>query len=222
MPSTLPTLALRGVENTLRHLQNDLLTVTEARCVKHGAGGGTAANSTIGLLALVGVEMIASRTNNGEERDDAIRRVFAEIASMTGYTPYKSLGLPIFKLVRHGLAHRFWPNDVQLPNTGKASFTMSVWADAYTHRTVCINDVGDRADSQHFSCMKAGGDIAIQISGQHLAKDLHAYIEQFLEALKTDTSLQSLVERNDRAMDAAQANRLAEDLTAADTIALGL
>jgi len=37
-------------------------TVVEARCIHHGVGGGTAANSAAGLLPCIGVEIIASRT----------------------------------------------------------------------------------------------------------------------------------------------------------------
>jgi hypothetical protein len=99
-PSNLPTLPLRRVENSIDQLTNDMRTVAEARCRHHGAGGGTTANSAAVLLPLIGVEIVAQRTNDNETKDVSIRRVFREIGDLAGYDAYGRLGFPLFKLCR--------------------------------------------------------------------------------------------------------------------------
>jgi hypothetical protein len=91
--SQLPTLPLRRTENTIRQLVNDMRTVAEARCLNHGIGGGTTANSAAVLLPLIGVEMVAARTRSiGESKDDSIRRVFSEIGDLAGDDRYGRVG----------------------------------------------------------------------------------------------------------------------------------
>ena len=118
--STLPSLPLRAVENVLRQLLNDMRTVTEARCSRHGAGGGTTANSAAGLLPCIGVEIIATRTQTGTNRDDSVRRVFSEIATLVGYQPYATLGFPLFKMLRNGLAHERRSSHLPIGHKGES------------------------------------------------------------------------------------------------------
>lgn len=189
----------------------------------HGVGGGTTANSATTLLPFIGIEMVASRTVlAGESRDDSLRRVFAEIAELTGYRPYLELGFSLFKMTRHGLAHRFWPNEVELPNGPKCTFSATFWIDHRTQRSVCIDEIGPYVESDHLVRATPNGDVIISISALHLVRDVSRYIEQFLTRLKSQTSLQRVVEENDLRIAAESTNRLARQLTPADTLALGI
>jgi hypothetical protein len=152
MQSELPTLALRRTENTIRQLVNDMRTVADARCLDHGIGGGTTANSAAVLLPLIGVEMVAARTRStGESRDDSIRRVFNEIGDFTGDDRYGRVGFALFVLARNGLAHGFYPNGSQLANGPKVVVALHFWIDAKTQRSVCVDAMGPREKSKHIT-----------------------------------------------------------------------
>ena len=222
MPSTLPTLPLRGVENTLRQLLNDIKTVVEARCHIHGAGGGTTANSAAALLPLIAMDMLATRTSSNETRDDAFRRVFRELAAHTRYRPYETIGYALFKMLRHGLAHQFWSNEFKLANGPKCVFVTNFWIDANTQRSVCVYEIGDRADSKHLVRMTAGDDLIIQVSAQHLAADVCGFVEDFLTRLAADTTLQATVEQNETRIAAQSTARLSTELNEGDAINLGV
>lgn len=212
-PSTLPTLALRRVENTIRQLLNDMRTVVEARCRFHGARGGTTANSAAALLPCIGVEMVAQRTNRHESKDESIRRVFHEIAELTGYDRYDRVGFALFKLCRNGLAHGFYPNDVQLANGPKGGVAVTFWIDGETRRSFCVDEVGDPAASQHLVHWNLSDEhTLLRVSAQHLYLDVSRYLEDFLNRLPGDSELQRLVDENDQ--------RLLESATIAATAGL--
>jgi hypothetical protein len=219
--STLPSLPLRAVENVLRQLLNDMRTVVEARCRHHGTGSGTSANSAAGLLPCIGIEIIASRTQTGPRRDDSVRRVFNEIAELVGYEPYNKLGFPLFKMLRNGLAHGFWPNEVELPDGVSCTFSMIFWADE-TARSICVDEVAGHAESNHLTRMSGGRDIIIQVSAQHWFRDIAAYIEEFLKRLQLDRDLQTLVEENEVRLVRNARTSLGKQITEDDAAALGM
>jgi hypothetical protein len=212
--SELPTRPLRRVENTIQQLLNDMRTVVEARCRLHGTGGGTTANSAAALLPCIGVEIVAQRTRTEESRDDSIRRVFREIAELTGYERYERVGFALFKLCRNGLAHGFYPNDVQLANGPKGGVAVTFWIDAETQRSFCVDEVGERAESGHLAHWSLGEEqVLLRVSAQHLYLDVKACLENFLVRLQSDRTLQGVVEENDQ--------RLLQSATKAATRGLG-
>lgn len=217
--STLPSLTLRGVENTLRQLINDLRTTAEARCHRHGVDGGTVATTAVGLLACIGIEMVAQRAFTGT-KDDRIRAVFKEIATQSGCASYETFGFAVFKLVRNGVAHGFWPLEVTLPGGQKTTATLHYWIDATSHRSVCIDEIGPPAESEHFKPIVVGMDVMVKISALHLARDVEAYVNSFIARLIADPSLQQYVEQSDLALHSDTSKRFLKQLNETETEAL--
>src|ERR1051325_1647127 len=220
--SELSSLPCRRVENTLRQLLNDMRTVAEARCMKHGIDGGTTANSAAALLPLIGIEIVAQRTNRGESKDQSIRRAFAELADVVGFDRYKRVGFALFKLCRNGLAHGFYPNDVQLSNGPRGGILISFWIDANTQRSVCVGDVKSSDESGHLELIRVGDRVLLQKFGQHLYVDVKAYLEDFLRRLETDSALQEIVATNDETQLRLATAGATDNLEEQDFIALGM
>ena len=222
-PSELPTRPLRRVENTIQQLLNDMRTVVEARCRLHGSAGGTTANSAAALLPCIGVEMVAQRTTTEESRDESIRRVFREVGELTGYERYGRVGFALFKLCRNGLAHGFYPNDVELANGPKGGVAVTFWIDAETQRSFCVEEVGGRAESGHLAHWNLGGEhVLLKMSAQHLYLDVKAYLENFLVRLQSDSTLQAVVEENDQRLLQSATKAATEALEDRDFIALAM
>lgn len=224
MESQLPTLPLRQTENTLRQVVNDTRTVAEARCVEHGIGEGTTANSAAVLLPLIATEMIAGRTRvAGESKEASIRRVFKELADFTGYDRYTKVGYALFVLARHGLAHGFYPNDGQLANGPKVVVGLHFWLDE-RQRSFCIDKMGPRADSKHLTRkeLTGGKTTVLEASAQWLAKDVASYVEAFLDRLTSGTTLHQLVTENSDDQARRNAERVSDALDAGDWINLGV
>ena len=224
-PSTLSTLPLRRVENTIRQLLNDMRTVVETRCRFHGVGGGTTANSAAGLLPCIGVEIVADRTRqSGETTYDSIRRVFEKIGDLCQYDRYAKVGFPFWVLSRHGLAHGFYPNGVQLANGPRAAVALTFWIEASTHRSFCVDEMGGHLESKHLTrrSLTGGELVVLEVSAQHLYRDVKLYLETFLQQLETDAVLQELVSHNDEARLQSATQRAAESLEPGDLINLGV
>lgn len=218
--STLPTLPLRRVENSLRMLLNDMHTVVEARCLEHGVGGGTVANAAAGLLPLIAVEIIARRTSAaGESDDDGIRRVMNEIASFTGYRPYGKVGFALFKLFRNGVAHGFLPGAVETANSPKGTATLTFWLDGATARSICVGSIGERLASGHLTLPLPG---ILRASAQHLYCDVRDFIMSFLDKLSSDPELQAQVDKRQTEIEQDNIDRARATLTDADLTAIGL
>jgi hypothetical protein len=211
------------VENTVLQLLNDMRTVVEARCRIHGIGGGTTANAAAALLPCIGMEMVAERTRRADEsKDDSIRRVFRELAQLTQYPTYATVGFAFFKLCRNGLAHGFFPNDVQLANGPKGGVMVSFWIDEGTQRSICVNEVSGPAESGHLTLVKRGDRVLLQVFAQHLYLHVKAFLEEFRHRLASDTELQTLVEQNDEHLMRLVSERASEGLAEGDFIALGI
>jgi hypothetical protein len=146
--------------------------------------------------------MIAQRTDVGETKDESIRRVFREIGSLTGYDRHGKVGFALFKLCRNGLAHGFYPNDVQLANGPKGGVAVTFWIDADTQRSICVDRIGERATSEHLILwtLGRGNQVLLKVSAQHFYSDVKTYIEDFLRRLRLDEKLQAVVEQNDDRM----------------------
>lgn len=217
-----PSLPLRRVTHTIEQLLDEMRTVTEARCRKHGTGGGTTANWAAALLACIGIEMVATRTRTIETQDEGIRRVWKEVADSVGYEPYRTVGFALFKLCRNGIAHGFYPNEVQLANGPLGGMMVVFWIDGKTQRSVCVDEVGCQAESGHLTLRKTPGRVLLQVSVQHLYRDVKAYLERFLARLGGDSTLQATVEKNDDEMLRSVTKKTTEQLSEADFIHLGM
>lgn len=224
IPSTLPTATLRGVENTVQQLLNDMRTIAEARCRTHGTSYGTTANAAAVLLPCIAVEFIATRTRSGESKEEALRRTFRDLAAAVGYGRYETVGFPFYSLVRRGLAHGFYPGHVQLANGPKAHVGLSFWIDAESQRSFCVDEVGGHAESRHLvhNVLGIGDHVVLHVSVQHLYIDVKVLLERFLQRLATDRKLQQLVEKNDEDLLQAAALRTMESLSTGDFMNLGL
>jgi len=222
--SSLPTTRLRAVDNSVLMLLNDMATVTEARCLQHGVGGGPTANSAAALLPCIGIEMVAQRTRPAAEtsNDEAIRRVFREVAGVTGYPAYGTTGFPIFKMIRNGLAHGFYPNSLELANGLESSATVHFWLDGHTGRSICVDTLGERVASKHLVLQTQGQARIVLVSLQHWYVDVKSYLEQFRAKLAADAGLQAVVELNDERLESEAMEGLKRQITMADSIALGI
>ena len=220
-PSDLPTQPLRGVDNAIRSLLNEMHLVVEARCKHHGVSGvGDSANAAALLLPLIGVEMVAERTRTTETKDASIRRVFGEIAGLVPYDSYGRLGFALFKLGRNGLAHGFYPNAVEAANGPKAGIAPMFLLETTGH-TVCVEAIGSRVEQGHLTNMKVGDHTLLKVSLQHLYLDVAKYLNDFLQRLRSAPDLQELVERNDVGILQTATRRASEVLEERDYIALG-
>ena len=173
-------------------------------------------------MKCIAIEVIAQRTNKSESKDDSIRRVFGEVADLTGYDRYRKVGFAFFKLTRNGLAHGFYPNDVELANGPRGGILLSFWIDAATQRSICIEAVGERSASGHLVNRQAGERVLLNVSVQHLHNDIASYATEFLGRLRVDPSLQALVERHDERLLKDATDAATASLEPGDFIALGL
>lgn len=221
--SSLPTTTLRAVENVVNQLRNDMRTVAESRCRIHGCDGGTTANSASTLLPCIGIEIVAMRSRApGESRDGAIRRAYQELAHASGYQAYRTIGFPLHKALRNGLAHAFWPNEIPSLNGPNVFITPNFWLDAETQRSVCIDEIGPPLQSRHLVNARIGDDIQLSISALHWVRDVDSYLDQFCRRLANDSALQSLVEANDQQLMREAAQGLSDQLTDGDRMAIGI
>lgn len=219
--SSLPTPRLRAVENSLRMLLNDMNTVVEARCAIHGVGGGTTANATAGLLPCIGIEIIAQREGSGSI-DTNLRDAFVQIARVTSYSPYSRVGFPVFKILRNGLAHGFYPNEAPSINGPSVTAIPTFWVDQHTGRSICVREIGPRLESGHLVPLVQEPNVILRVCAQHWCNDIRMFIEEFLTRLQGDHTLQGQVEANDERLERTASHRLREQVTEADTIALGI
>jgi hypothetical protein len=200
-------------------------TVAEARCVHHGSDSGTTANSAAVLLPCIGVEIVAVRTRAAAESpEDSIRRVFHELADHVGYGRYKTVGFPLFILARHGLAHGFYPNDVEIANGPKASLKLHFWVDAETHRSVCVDELGPTAASKHLTRheLASGHRVLLEVSVQHFYRDVAAYLRAFIGRLASEPALQQLASARDEEQLRWATERAASSPSSHDLMNLGI
>jgi len=85
-----------------------------------------------------------ARTNRNR-KDQSVRRVFGEVAQSAAYDQYAKVGFAFFKLCRNGLAHGFYPNDVQLANGPKGGVAVTFWLEVNTQRSICADEIGPQS-----------------------------------------------------------------------------
>ena len=224
MPSDLPDLQLRRAQNLLEMLRNDMRSVVEARCGEHGSKHGTTPNMVIALLPLIGVEMVAQFSTDAsvEHKNDAIRRVFAEVALFSGVAAYSTLGYFLFFAYRHGIAHGFYPGQLEL-NGVTIETTPVAYVDASDLRTTpCIDTLPRASLPPHLVAETRGAKRILHISAQALFLDLDPFLMDFYQRLGTDAALQARVRMNVARLEAEASDTAQKRLKPADLAALNI
>ena len=163
-------------------LENDLRTVLEARCERHGIRG-SGPNFAACLLSLLACEVVGNLSSpRGASKAERIRGFLRAVGQSADDDRYAEVAGPLFGFFRHGIAHTFLPLATRgLIGSAVWVYECPEWLDSHDGAARCA----DLRRRDHLVVREYAGTTAFQVVPQILYIDVRRAMRQFAASLAT-------------------------------------